>query len=147
MPEHEGLSIYAKCGEFGMPAADWRRLLWVARVYGWRPLGTCPPDSDAIDAGIWPADHEWDGTYFPAYGQHIVESDAVAIALALERALPDIPDGTPPVSKVSDACVSEWFADVPAPCVNALEALKGIRKDMVRAFIIHCRERGGVWLY
>ncbi len=117
MLESEGISIciYADCGEFGMPARDWRRILWLAEVYGWKPRGTTPPNKYAIEAGIWKGKPEdWDGSYFPAVGQEIVEGDAEELAWALERALPDIPETPRSEQKeLKQPDTSEWFADVP----------------------------------
>jgi hypothetical protein len=147
--ESEGISIYADCGEFGMPTRDWRRILWLAEVYGWKPRGTTPPNEYAIDAGIWKGKPEdWDGSYFPALGQEIVEADAEELALSIERALPDIPDA--PRSEQKDPKQqgpAEWFADVPPGGVNCFQAFADARKEMLRAFILHCREKNGLCLY
>jgi hypothetical protein len=46
---------------------------------------TTPPNKYAIEAGIWKGKPEdWDGSYFPALGQEIVEADAEELASALE---------------------------------------------------------------
>jgi hypothetical protein len=148
MCEHEPLSVYGRCGEFAIPERDWRRILSVAQVYGWHPQGTAAPDEDAIDVGLWSTHRNWDGAYFPASGQHITEGDAEALADALGRALRDIPEYQPEAEILRDESPnSEWFADVPPAGVNCLEAFKGIRKELIRAFIVHCREEGGLWLY
>jgi hypothetical protein len=87
----DALSIYAKCGEFDMHARAWRLMLGLAARYGWQPLGTAPPDDLAVE--IWPGEpSDWDGSYFPAFGQNVTEADAKGLAAALERALPDIPN-------------------------------------------------------
>jgi hypothetical protein len=94
------VSIYGSCGEFDMPARDWRRILWVAQCYGWQPSGTEPLDELAIQTGMWegkPAD--WSGVYFPCHGQQVAAADADAIASAIERALLDIPDDDGPAEK------------------------------------------------
>ena len=48
MSEDEDISIYADCGDFAMPARDWRRILWLAEIYGWKPRGTTPPNEYAF---------------------------------------------------------------------------------------------------
>ena len=124
------------------------RILWLAEIYGWKPRGTTPPNEYAVAAGIWKGKPEdWDGSYFPAVGQEIVEADAEELAWALERALPDIPET--PRSEQEDPKQqgpSGWFADVPRGGVNCLQAFAGARKEMLRAFIIHCREKNGLCL-
>jgi hypothetical protein len=42
---------------------------------------------------------------------------------------------------------SGWLANVPDAGVNPLEAFSGPNKEMLRNFIEHCREEGGLWLY
>jgi len=66
----------------------WAKALELARIYGWRPMGTRPPsvvDFHSLDA-------DWNGTYLTNDGQAIKAEDALSLALALEKALDDIPD-------------------------------------------------------
>jgi hypothetical protein len=56
----------------------WRRLLDVAKEFGWQPEGTQPP-SDHVDGS-------WEGTYFSNDYQEITTSDAGAMGAALFRA-------------------------------------------------------------
>lgn len=99
--------------------------------------------------GLWhgqPAD--WGGAYFPCHGQHVTQTDAEGIAFGLERALRDIPSEEASGKTLRRSDLNpEWFATVPRPGVNCLEAFRGVRKDMLRAFILHCREEGGLWIY
>jgi hypothetical protein len=146
--EGEALSIYASCGEFAVPARAWQRMLALAQIYGWQSQGTAPPDELAIDAEMWKGDpSDWDGRYFPSYGQQVTEVDAKDLAAALERALPDIPDhdarGNKAERKDDD---TGWLATADSR-VNALEAFSGPSKEIFRSFIAHCREEGGLWLY
>ena len=144
----EGLSIYASCGEFAVPRRAWQLMLLLAGRYGWDPRGTTPPDELAIDCGLWPAGADWDGRYLPSYGQHITDEDTQMFARALERALPDIPDhdateagegGSDPWGRLASAS-----ADIKD---NLVEAFGGSKKAVLRDFIDHCRETGGLWLY
>jgi hypothetical protein len=148
-PETDGLSIYASCGEFGVPARAWRLMLALAQHYGWQPQGTAPPDELAIDAGIWRgAPSDWDGRYFPAYGQNVTEADAAELAAALEQALPDIPDHDAVKDKADGTPIDwSWFYKVSAASVGYLAAFSGENKQTLRDFIAHCREKGGLWLY
>lgn len=146
----EDLSVYGQCGEFDVPARAWRLMLVLAERYGWEPCGTAPPDELAIDAGLWRGEPwDWDGRYISAYGQHLTEEDASNFGAALERALPDVPDDDALENKVScNTGIWGWFAiESPDVGINPLEAFSGCNKEMLRNFIIHCRERGGLWLY
>jgi len=143
------LSIYGSCGEFAVSLCTWQRVLTLAERYGWKPEGTAAPDEMAIEAEIWKGDPaEWDGAYFPSYGQQVTESDAKNLAAALERALPDIPD----YDAIGErACERRngggWLDNVPDVGVNPLEAFSGKNKEMLVGFIAHCREEGGLWMY
>ncbi len=66
----------------------WAKALELARLYGWQPMGTRPPSM--VDFRILNAD--WDGTYLTNDGQVIKAEDALSLAVALEKALDDIPD-------------------------------------------------------
>ena len=80
-------------GEFGLPPGGWSRLLSIAQVYGWEPLGTEPPEDYGSEPGLWNGDpSDWDGRYWPGYGQEVTAKDAMELAAALKRAWPDLPD-------------------------------------------------------
>jgi hypothetical protein len=144
----EALSIHASCGEFAVPARAWQLMLILADRYGWETRGTKPPDELAIDAGLWRANSDWDGRYLPAYGQQVTEQDARDLAAALERALPDIPDHEALESKGDDnSNVWGWFETSPNIEVNPFEAFSGRNKELLKNFIEHCHEEGGLWLY
>ena len=66
----------------------WAKALELAELYGWRSMGTEPPslyDFQQLDA-------DWDGNYLTNDGQMIKAKDALSLAIALEKALNDIPD-------------------------------------------------------
>jgi hypothetical protein len=78
---------------FEIPAGNWKRALELARAYGWKPVGTDPPDirdQDDDPACDWTG---WSGTYTECEYQHVRAEDAANIADALELALLDIPYG------------------------------------------------------
>ncbi len=80
-------------GEFALPPGGWSRLLSIAQVYGWEPIGTEPPEDDGSEPGLWNGDpSDWDGRYWPGYGQEVIAKDALELAAALERAWPDLPE-------------------------------------------------------
>src|SRR6266545_6571402 len=86
--DDDDVSLYFDAGAFSLPS--WRRRLTLATLYGWTPAGTQAPDDDSL-LGMH-GTPDWDGRYFPGVGQHVTEADARALAEALERALPDLPD-------------------------------------------------------
>jgi hypothetical protein len=67
----------------------WAKVLSLAMLYGWRPMGTRPAsriEVSGLDA------EDWDGTYLTNDGQIVIAEDALSLAIALEKALDDIPD-------------------------------------------------------
>ena len=122
MNAEEPVSVWGECGEFDLDARTWQLLLSVASVFGWHPAGTLPPEDNVTAA--------WDGRYTPTEGQEMTRHDALALAVALERALDDLPDAI--VNRESETRSS----------LSALEELGGNNKTLVRWFIEHCRECG-----
>jgi hypothetical protein len=137
----DDVAIWSDSIDFWIPLRGWRLMLAVAELYGWNPVGTKRND-------VWwdgPVGGEWDGAYLPAVGQLITREDANALAAALERALPDIPDHD------IDAGTGEpewWPAWIrlrhPVTDTNRLTAFAGLRKRGLRAFIAHCRYAAGL---
>ena len=73
-------------GGFRINNAAWRKLFAVAELHGWEPMGTARPrHSEDGDPDDWPS------CYFSNAGQVMIAEDALALAQALERALPNIP--------------------------------------------------------
>ncbi len=119
MNAEESVSAWGECGEFSFDARIWRLMLSLASVFGWKPIGTLPPEDNVTG--------EWDGRYIPAECQEMTRADALALAAALERALDDLPD----------AIVNRKVKIGPPP--SALEEL-GAKKQILRWFIAHCCE-------
>lgn len=69
----------------------WAKALELARLHGWKPVGTRPPAMFKVHA----LNAEWDGTYLTNDGQTVRADDAWSLADALERSLDDIPDANP----------------------------------------------------
>lgn len=67
-------------------AAWWGDLLTLAQYYGWQPEGTQAPEYFSDPA--YAITTAWDGSYSWNDGQRVTESDAAALAVALESALP-----------------------------------------------------------
>jgi hypothetical protein len=127
-----------------------------------------PPER--IDRMVASEARSWGGHYFHNEWQIVRREDAAGLAEALERALPDIPDHDAMVSKTLTTNpfelspdedietgirtrISECFAYCPQPGesnsnrpdpygVSPLEVLSGVVKDLVRVFIVFCRNGG-----
>ncbi|GAB4528705.1 MAG: hypothetical protein OHK0046_47910 [Anaerolineae bacterium] len=69
---------------FNLTVWAWKPVYLLAERYGWKPEGTLEP-------AVWVGRH-WKGWYMTNDGQIVTDSDAHALADALEMALPDIPD-------------------------------------------------------
>lgn len=88
----------------------WTKALELAKLYGWKPVGTRPPSHlDFYQIGA-----EWDGGYLTNDGQTVKAEDAHALAAALHRSLEDIPDENIPVDWASlfrqENDLPEWLS-------------------------------------
>jgi hypothetical protein len=66
---------------FRFNISGWSPMLALAEKYGWKPGKT-----------LHERDKRWNGTYYSNDGQRVTAKDAVAIADALEKALPNLGD-------------------------------------------------------
>ncbi len=73
---------------------SWRKLLALAKEYGWKPMGTDKPKS-------FKPQESWDGNYLTNECQTVKEKDASALAQALEMALFDMENSVEPNRKTS----------------------------------------------
>ncbi len=74
------IELTRKSERFAFSNHQWEELLLLAKDYGWIP-------QDAPQA-------DWERVYFASNGDTISERDALALAEALARALPKLPDPT-----------------------------------------------------
>lgn len=157
--------IFECCDEFALAPGGWGGLLRLAEQNGWCPAGTEAPDypwleedpSEDDGSGFyWQGDpSEWSECYSPGYGQRVNAKDAQALATALQKALPDLPDHDAfeqrAVEPDAQGISSEGPPRFKAPRRTSLfELYGGERKEVLREFIAHCREcRSGfyVWSY
>jgi hypothetical protein len=130
----ESVSIWGECGEFNVPGSVWLTLLDVAQRYGWEAAGTSPPDPEYFEFDAW----GHDGGYYPPNGQQVAQKDAKHLAQALERVLPDIPDGA--TEREGDPFVG-WYEK----SCSLMQRLGAVRPALER-LIEHCRECGELWL-
>ncbi|HKY52889.1 MAG TPA: hypothetical protein VJM08_01235 [Anaerolineales bacterium] len=89
----------------------WAKVLSLAMLYGWQPMGTHPGSRIEV-YGLDPED--WDGTYLTNDGQVVIAEDALSLAMALEKALDDIPDfnielDRAPKSQEDEDRLPEWL--------------------------------------
>lgn len=63
----------------------WTKALELAKLYGWKPMGTRHPDCKV----------DWLGTYSTSDGQTVLRQDAFLLAAALEKSLKDISEQNP----------------------------------------------------
>jgi hypothetical protein len=158
-------------GERHFTHQAWRLLLELALGHGWRPAGTLerePEEEDGEEekveldaaeyevprddpvagalAALFPTADPVLGSYFFNEGRRVTAADARALADALERALPDVPD--------HDALKDKAFYHPSLPGVPLLDARTPVnpfewfsgKKKVLRSFITFCR-RGGfeIW--
>jgi hypothetical protein len=151
----------------------WKVLIDLARRYGWQPAGAREPFSkDSVQSGgdfvelseeqleayEIPAGHPVAGavkslfvesgdlvldSYFRNAGFRVTAGDARALADALERALPDIPDhdGLGHKAVTLPTSPGENFLPLDTPA-SPYEVFSGQNKARLRRFIGFCR-RGG----
>ena len=138
----------------------WSKLLSLAQLYGWKPIGTVDQEDRLSIAKGKP----WDGNYFTNEGQWVTSEDADACADALERALIDISDTIDLSNLVikiknvnlddlnSEPYLQGWISafhdpslgemQIHNPHLTPLEIFGGTYKGSVRDFIKFCRNGG-----
>jgi hypothetical protein len=146
-----GLALYGACGEFALSDRAWRLLHALALRHGWKPEETMPPHPEYVDDEASRTAAAWDGRYFPAGCQRMTESDARAMADALEHALPDIPDDDALSDKVfaarADDPLALWGRPArPETTITAMEEFSGRNKQHLMCLIGHLREGGEIWI-
>ena len=100
----------------------WKKVLQLASFYGWQPLGTNPPSMYRRPERM-PA--YWRGSYFKREGQSVSTEDASSLALALEKALDDIPD----VLHRPEDDLPEWFSPMERAIIE--EGIESLLLDLV----------------
>jgi hypothetical protein len=148
-------SLTAPHGAITFSNLQWGLLVKLAYDHGWKPWGVRPPED-----WIASSDAERDASggssggggarrwhfmdYFSLKRQQIVAGDALAMADAIERALPDIPTH----DALSHKVIQEiQLPDVDEPLrmmqpgvtVNAFEFFSGANRRILQEFITLCR--------
>ena len=131
----------------------WAKALELARLYGWKPLGTRPPSHiDFYQLGA-----EWDGGYLTNDSQTVKTEDAHSLAAALERSLDDIPNDNMPTDWNSlfqhEDDLPEWLSPEEREFIeeelhdglldilglSPVEYFAGDEKQHLKEFIRFCR--------
>jgi hypothetical protein len=127
-----GMDLMGPAGYFGWNYPSWHKLLGIAERYGGRPAGTVPAAAgDHVPGGTW------DGGYTTNDFQTVTAEDAVQLAAALERALPDIPEEDVPDPHRTALVEIAIAPDEPAADLDWFSG-PGSREH-IRAFIQFCR--------
>lgn len=112
--------LTARVGAHMFTVLEWKQLLQLARDCEWRPAGTLPPPGRD--------DGDWDGSYYPGYGQTLSDDDALQFAHALNAALSFIPsDEKQPVTA---------SASVSPVGVVALQRYRGPRIALLKRLLL-----------
>ena len=136
----------------------WGKLLDLAYMYGWKPVGTQPGISNEIVAnGIETVTEKWNGDYDCNDGRIVTSEDASKIAAALEAALDDIPDIKTKDNRIKlrpgddisgtniNDILAKFFIDmgfdvgIPNSNLHPFDYFSGDNKQAVISFIKICR--------
>jgi len=112
----------------------WPRVLDLARIYGWKPAGTLPPRS-------WPRGKPWNDAYHANDGGIVTAADALALAGAVERFLPDLPRA----SRYPDGIPLSQLAWDRGFIVAMLSGEP--ERARLEAFAAYCRRSGGLEIW
>jgi len=116
--------------EFSFSLFVWPRLLGLAKRYGWKPEGTLAPLG-------WPENKPWTGRYDWNDGAVVTQSDARALATAVEHLLLDLPD---------EDCYPDGIplCDLKWDRASVVAVLSGREmKDRLGEFVALCQRSGG----
>ena len=119
----------------------WSRMLSLARFYGWRPMGTLPPQTHNLRKPAYErGNNTWDGTYLRNEGQIVRAEDALLLAMALELSLDDVPDVNPERDGASTEDLPEWLSPAEKSSLGILpfEYFAGDGKQNLAEFIRFC---------
>jgi hypothetical protein len=95
---------------------SWTKALELARLYGWKPMGTLPPPVHAVHK----LEADWNGTYLTNDGQTVRAEDAHFLAAALERSLNDISNDQARIDWTSKFCLDDDLPEWLSPEEQAL---------------------------
>lgn len=138
-------TITAQLGSLTFSNHCWGMLMKLAFDSGWKPMGCQPPDDwSAIDGQGNP--RRWYSMdYFSRKHQRVLAADAMAIADALESALPDIPTfdalGLKVASSIDLPSLDNPLRSLrPGVKVHPFEFFSGSNRATLTRFIEFCRQ-------
>jgi len=135
-----GYDLKGDGGRFRWNVTSWPLLLELAQQYGWEPQGTTLHDDEGV------IEDEWAGGYCSNDGQQVSAADAAALADALERALPDIPNHDAMEHKTTPIPGMPGERGIPMDVkFTAFELFSGENKAHLREFISYCH-KAGFWI-
>lgn len=145
-----GMDLISETGAgFRFSLVGWRKLLTLAKLYGWQSVGTERPALRTT----------WDNNYVTNSGQLVIEADALALSIALQGALSDVPDhldipkmielapGDHPYGPVIEAMEAETGEKATSimgynPDLTPFEFFGGDDKEILIEFIEFCQHGG-----
>ena len=117
---------------FRLSTVSFYKALGLAQTFGWIPKGTVRPQKMGEL-------EKWDSEYYTNSGQYVTPEDANNLAVALEKALENIPDlENPPVYPIKGKIKSRQ------DFLNSLGSRE--TKDRLRKLIAFCREGKGFYI-
>lgn len=143
-----GYDLSGKGGVFHWSSRSWLNLLQLARRYGWQPAGTELEKEKLQTDPDLEGERTWSGSYFWIFGQRVTDGDAMNLALALEAALPDLPDQEPDHKLETRYYKSPEGQPIKSrglkkgESLNLLEWFAGDAKEQVAEFIRFCKAGG-----
>jgi hypothetical protein len=135
-----GYDLTTSNSDFRLNITAYRQMLTLASNYGWEPMGTIAPPprcEDEIEEV-----KNWEGTYFSNNYQKIGSTDAFNLAIALEKAIVDIP-----LEPQKDRTIKSYLEDRQGLNYRDLDPLEFFagRQEMIKNFITFCKE-GDIWI-
>ena len=119
----------------------WPRVLRLAETFGWQPEGT---DGGLLSDSNEEAPKDWEGNYLTNDFQVVKRTDALSMANALGKALPDIPDQEIDFENMHSIETLEELGDRVKEALsgggNLLIFFSGQRKKRLMDYIDYCRK-------
>jgi hypothetical protein len=130
--------------ELRLSGSIWEDALELGFLYGWRPVGTETPRTEAWRCRRDPARvSTWDSRdYFSHESQHVGEVDAHSLARAIQRALLQIPDCGSERERSSVSDGKEADSPVPTRASTIAAGMSSPRKNQMRDFAAFASDGG-----
>ena len=128
--------------ELRLSGSTWEDALELGFLYGWRPVGTETPQTEAWRTRrVLERPPTWDSRdYFSHESQHVGKMDANSLATAILRALLQIPDCV--VRRDRAEAVSHATSPVPTRASTIAAGMSSPRKNLMRDFAMFASSGG-----